>query len=89
MAPRIVILEDIHADGIELMREWADVSIQLGLPRDQLLALTPERIALYRQDRPIPATQEKVYCPVRDYWRGKTIGVISHPNWVERDKKAE
>lgn len=58
-------------------------------PRDQLLALTPERIALYRQDRPIPATQEKVYCPVRDYWRGKTIGVISHPNWVERDKKAE
>jgi len=52
-------------------------------PRDQLIVLTPDRIALYRQDQPIPAGQEKIYCPVRHYWRGGTIGVISYPAWVD------
>ncbi|MFH1566762.1 MAG: hypothetical protein ABIL09_02105, partial [Gemmatimonadota bacterium] len=55
-----------------------------GDPRDQLLAVTPERIALYTQDRPIPAGQEQLFSPVRHYWRGNTIGVISHPRWVAR-----
>ena len=53
-----------------------------GDPRDQLLCVTPERIALYSQDRPIPADQDKLFAPERHYWRGSTIGVISHPRWV-------
>ena len=52
-------------------------------PRDRLLAVGPERIAVFGQDRPLPAGQKKIYHPRRDYWRGGTIGVISHPNWVD------
>jgi len=53
-------------------------------PRDQLVAVTPERIALYSQDRPIPADQDRLFAPERHYWRGSTIGVISHPRWRPR-----
>lgn len=53
-------------------------------PRDQLLCVTPERIALYTQDRPIPADQQKLFAPERHYWRGSTIGVISHPRWISK-----
>ena len=51
--------------------------------RDRLIVLTPDRIAVYRQDQPIPNDQKRIYHPVRHYWRGSTIGVISYPNWVD------
>lgn len=52
--------------------------------RDRLLAVGPERIAFFAPGRPLPAEQREVYWPARDYWRGSTIGVISHPRWVPR-----
>ena len=52
--------------------------------RDRLLAVTPDHLALFAPDRPLPADQDLVYLPARDYWRGSTIGVISHPGWVRR-----
>ena len=68
----------------ELEKAGTVISHPLGEdPRDRLIVLTPDRIALYRQDRPIPDGQDKVYRPVRHYWRGSTIGVISHPGWVD------
>lgn len=52
-------------------------------PRDRLLVVGPERVALYGPDRPLPADQHRVYSPRRAYWRGGTLGVISHPGWTD------
>ncbi|MEW6751229.1 MAG: hypothetical protein AB1505_09665 [Candidatus Latescibacterota bacterium] len=50
-------------------------------PRDRLLAVGPGGIAVFGPDRLWPAGQERAYRPLRDYWRGGTLGVISHPAW--------
>ncbi len=41
MTPRIVILESIHADGVESMRAYAEVDVHLGLSRAELLDTIP------------------------------------------------
>jgi len=53
-------------------------------PRDQLLSVAADGIGIYTQDRPLPADQQSLFAPERHYWRGSTIGVISHPRWQAR-----
>ncbi len=37
MKPRILVLEEIHEDGIELFKEFADVDVRLGMNRAEIL----------------------------------------------------
>lgn len=53
-------------------------------PRDRLIGVGEEDIVVWGPGAPLPADRRRIYNPRREYWRGRTIGVISFPGWVER-----
>lgn len=52
-------------------------------PRDRLIAVRDDGIVICRPDREPRPVDGRLYSPRREYWRGRTLGVISHEHWVE------
>ncbi len=51
-------------------------------PRDRLLQVGADRVRVYAPGAPARTADGRLYAPRREYWRGSTLGVISHPGWV-------
>ncbi len=51
-------------------------------PRDRLIAQHGDRIAIFGPARDPCPVDGRLYAPRREYWRGHTLGVVSHAHWA-------